>query len=36
VHSGGRTWLAGEGLWPQKKAYVTALLKTLAKWGYTD
>jgi hypothetical protein len=29
-------WLAGVGLWPQKKAYVTALLKTLAKWGYAD
>ena len=28
-------WLAGAGLWPQKQAYVTALLEQLAKWGYT-
>jgi hypothetical protein len=28
-------WLAGAGLWPQNKAYVRALLGTLAKWGYT-
>jgi hypothetical protein len=29
-------WLAGIGLWPQKQAYVTALLERLARWGYTD
>ena len=32
----GKGWLAGPGLWPQNKAYVTALLKVLAKWGYVS
>jgi hypothetical protein len=29
-------WLTGPDIWPQNKAYITALLKTLAKWGYTS
>jgi hypothetical protein len=32
----GKGWLSGAGLWPQNKAYVTALLKKLAKWGYVS
>jgi len=28
-------WLKGPNVWPQNRAYITVLLKTLAKWGYT-
>src|SRR5262249_26106832 len=27
-------WLVGPDVWPQNKAYIAALGKTLAKWGY--
>jgi len=29
-------WLKGPNVWPQNRAYITVLLKTLAKWGYTS
>jgi len=32
----GKGWLSGVALWPRNKAYVTALLKKLAKWGYVS
>jgi hypothetical protein len=28
-------WLVGPNVWPQNKAYIAALARMLAKWGYT-
>jgi len=30
-----RHWLVGPDVWPQNKAYIAALPRLLAKWGYT-
>jgi hypothetical protein len=31
-----RGWLRGPSVWPQNRAYIAAVLKMLAKWGYVS